>query len=238
MKFRYWLFTVVVCLLCLLPAAEAEANASIWFCNNGCLCVAWPTPEGERLEVRCSDGGGSAPPGYTNPVIPPTFGGSGTKPPAQTIHPGNPLPADLNFKVTNANTTAKVEAKGDKDPYSTFWIPDECSALFNSAPLHMSGYSILDGYVIYRHGEGVKDAAGNTPCSSGAAAWTSCCEHKPYVFICNAFGNLSAAEQANTLIHEALHIAGQREDGSTTVGGPSDPPNPGQIQDKVRAVCD
>src|SRR5688572_20188432 len=188
LKPQYWLLIAV--LLLFLPAESALAN--IWFCDgNGdgtkeCLCIAWQVPGGEKLEMRCNGGGGSAPPGYSNP-IPPTWGGSGSQPPSEPA-PGMPLPmspVNLAGMVANANQTAYVRAKGDKDPYSTFWIPDECTALFNNNPFGLSGYSLLNGYIVYRHGEGVQAPDGTTPCSAGAAAWTTCCEHKKYVFICN-----------------------------------------------------
>lgn len=147
-------------------------------------------------------------------------------------------PVNLAGYVANANQTAQVRVKGDKDPYSNFWLPDECTALFSNSPLGMNGYSLLNSYITYRHGEGVQDANGKVPCSEGNAAWTSCCDHKKYVFICNSFANLSMSERANVLIHEAMHVAGQREDQTGTVSGPSDPPNTTQIQDMVRSVCD
>jgi len=148
-----------------------------------------------------------------------------------------PLAGITLNNVTNAQNNAKVLVAGDRDPDSGFWIPNECTALFTGNKMNVSARGIMD-YVKYRSGTGVRDAAGNTPCNGGVAAWTTCCTHSPYVFICDSkFNSLPASERAYYLIHEAMHVGGQLENGTGTVTGPADPPNSEQITAEVKKAC-
>lgn len=225
--------------VCILLALASPAVANVYFCDgNGdgvkeCLCIAWVVPGGESLEMRCpGSGGGSPPSGY----IPPTWGG-GSTPVTPSPAPGMPLSGMTSMNVTNAHSTGKVLVAGDRDPSSGFWLPNECTALFNGNKMGVSARGIMD-YVKYRSGAGVADGNGKVPCNGGVAAWTTCCTHSPYVFICdNAFNNLPASERPYYLIHEAMHVGGQLEDTSGSVSGPTDPPNSGQITTEVKKAC-
>lgn len=220
------------------------AGATVWFCDgngdgaNECLCIAWATADGEKLEMRCpgsggNPGGGSTPPqGY----IPPTWGGGGT-PATPSSAPGMPLVGVTSVNVNSASTTAKNLVAGDRDPSTGFRIPNECTFLFNGNRLGKSASSIM-GSITYRSGVGLRDSSGNVPCDGGVAAWTTCCDHSPYVFICDAeFNKMSSAMRAYILIHEGMHVGGQLENGTTTVTGPADPPNSDQITTTVRNAC-
>ncbi len=99
----------------------------------------------------------------------------------------------------------------------------------------LHGAYILGSYIVWRYGEGVTDSRGNVPCTI-STAWTECCTHRKYVFICDSFARLTPEERTITVIHEALHVAGQKED-RTTSFGPGDPPTSSQIQANVRAAC-
>lgn len=235
---RVWRLVVVSLLL----ATGGTASANVWFCDgdgNGnpeCLCIAWATPQGEKLEMRCPSSGGN-PPGGTPPgYIPPTWGGGGT-PQNPSSAPGMPLSGITLMNVNNAHNNAKILVAGDYDPDSRFWLPNECTALFNGNKMGVSARGIMD-YVVYRSGVGHQDASGNVPCNGGVSAWTTCCTHTKYVFICDSrFNNLPAAERAYYLIHEAMHVGGQLENGTGTVTGPSDPPNSDQITAEVKKAC-
>jgi hypothetical protein len=148
-----------------------------------------------------------------------------------------PLPPATLLKVNQAHAVAKALVAGDYDPSTGFRIPNECTMLFNGNLLGQSANSVM-GSVKYRSGTGVQDQAGNTPCNASVAAWTTCCNHSPYVFICDSkFNGLPASEQPYYLIHEAMHVAGQLENGTGTVTGPSDPPNSEQITALVKKAC-
>ena len=58
-----------------------------------------------------------------------------------------------------------------------------------------------------------------------------------HVPVCNAFLQFAGDTAEAMLIHEWLHIAGQREDTNSTYG-PNDPPNSDQIQRVVGEACD
>jgi hypothetical protein len=185
-----------------------------------------PTPEGEPEPV---------PPSGTDVS---SWGGGTTAPTPPAVAPGNPLPTSLASYVSNAETDAANRLKRervDNAPPGTYF-PNDCADLFLEAPWSTRGAYIVQTYIDWRGGEGVTSSNGSVPCDGGASAWTNCCRHDKYVFICDSFKNLSAPERTFTLIHEALHVAGQREDNDSTFG-PSDPPNPTQIQDNVRAAC-
>lgn len=74
-----------------------------------------------------------------------------------------------------------------------------------------------------------------------AAAWTDIAtnpaqvNHPNYIVICTPFGNMTASEGANTLIHEALHVAGHRERPPDATGATGI--TTGEIQQMVREGC-
>jgi hypothetical protein len=238
------LCSLLVFLLLLCADTAFAAGASVWRCDgnadgfNECLCIAWAVPGGERLEMRCPGSGGNPGGGDTPPdgYIQPTWGGGGT-PVVTSPAPGMPLSAAMSSIVSGAQNRAKSLVAGDRDPSTGFRIPNECTFLFNGNLLGKSASSIMAS-VLFRSGTGLKDSSGREPCADpNVSAWTQCCNHSPYVFICDRFTNLSPSEQAYTLIHEAMHVAGQRENGTTSVTGPNDPPNADQITNTVQKAC-
>ncbi|HEX9981967.1 MAG TPA: hypothetical protein VGF69_01765 [Thermoanaerobaculia bacterium] len=166
-----------------------------------------------------------------------TFGGSGTPVAAAAPHPGNPLDQATQLALNSGIDLADVKLMGEFDPDLRRYVSNECTELFLESPLGRSGRSLLNGYVAFRSGTGVRDSAGAVPCNGSAAAWTNCCSHSPYIFICDSrFNEMSRTQRALVIIHELLHVGGQREDKNTTVGA-GDPPNSPQISDAVAKSC-
>lgn len=170
-----------------------------------------------------------------------SWGGSGTPAAAPTPLPGQPIVGGLYALVGQAKSKAVIKVRGEKvtDPGTPkdTWIPTRCTNLFVHSPLGKSGVELLNSYIVYRDGTGVIDTTGVDRCAVGtAAAWTKCCQHDPVIFICDKFNNLNTNQRANILIHEALHVGGQREDTDGAVG-PGNPPNTGQISEIVAEAC-
>lgn len=69
------------------------------------------------------------------------------------------------------------------------------------------------------------------------SVWTTCCQHDPDVFVCSRFENQPRDFAAALVIHEVLHVAGQREE-SDPGEEPLPPPTPAEITDAVREACD
>jgi len=165
-----------------------------------------------------------------------SWGGSGgTRSPANPL-PGSPIPPDLVNPIDRAMRTARDKMRGERIDKGQ-WEPTGCGDLFANNPMGMSAMQML-AYIVIRDGTGVKDANNVDVCASGGvSAWTRCCEHDPVVYVCSSvFRGLSANLQSRKLIHEALHVAGQREDKNGSVGS-GDPPNTTQIDEIVRKAC-
>jgi hypothetical protein len=220
--------------------AGRDAAAAISQCGD-CYCITWTYSGGAIIEVRCPADSGS-PSGWQIGTNPPdgssgSWDGNGTrKDPPDTL-PGMPLAGTNKQLADQAKSNAIVKLKGDKvEDMKGQYEPNACTALFDNAPLSMSGLEMVSTYISFRDGTGVRDAAGDVPCNT-AAAWTLCCEHDPVVFICPAqFNLLSSRARTAVIIHEAMHVAGQMEDRNGTVG-PGDPPSSGQIDANVKAAC-
>jgi hypothetical protein len=152
--------------------------------------------------------------------------------------PGTILTGEDWAAMDRARKAAFAKLRREKmlDAPPGSYEPNDCADLFNEAPWSENGAYIVNNYAVYRNGEGVTDHEGNVPCSEGANAWTRCCNHSKYVFLCARFKSLPAGEMARVLIHEALHVAGQNEDHTYTVSA-TDAPTTSQISDAVRAVC-
>lgn len=227
-------------------ADPAGAAASVGLCpsENGtpCLCISWDVKGGTYIEVRCPEAsisGWTTDPNGNNPQPPGSWRGPGSEPEPRTSHPGNPLGLKEKVKWDNAMDIASTKLLGDCENIGgkPHCIPDECGRLFQGNPLGRKGYDLLTNYVIPRGGEGISDAHGVKRCSlPGVQAWTNCCDHNPYVFVCKRFGDLNANDAAMFMIHETLHVAGQHEDtdGAT---GPGESPNTNQISAAVREAC-
>lgn len=232
------LFLLVVTVF---PASPALANVSVSVCNQTCICIYWDGPTSSTVEVRCTGDAGWAPGGATPSSPVPGDGSWGGGTPTSSTAPGMPLSGDLYMAVSQANTAAKNAVRGDQQ-YSPelkwYYVPNACTKLFYGSTYSQDGYQLLNGYITYRNGEGVRDPnnANRIPCNEGVSAWTTCCNHDKYVLICNSFLNQTGPNRTATLIHEAMHVAGQRE----TVGGNNGdqtPPNPAQLTEAVKAAC-
>jgi len=223
-----------------------------WACGeqNKCVCISWNTNTGAAIEVRCPppEDVNSTKSGWS-PIGDPkdsdgtrgSFGGNGSKPGAPSTLPGMPINAITNTKLSPAKNTALQRLKGEQetgDNGKPIWTPTACTDLFLNSPLGMPGAQLLGTYVIFRDGTGVLDTGNVDRCGTNtAAAWTTCCNHDPVIFICPLKFNAATPEdRVKYIIHELLHVAGQLEDGNGTTG-PGDPPNSGQININVDAAC-
>jgi hypothetical protein len=143
------------------------------------------------------------------------------------------------MQVSSARNTAITKLRGEKVPdLKGVWAPTPCTDLFLNSPLGKTGAFLLGSYVVFRDGTAVKDSQGVDQCSTGSvAAWTSCCQHDPVVFICPVkFEQSGSDDRIKYLIHETMHVGGQQEDKDGTVG-PGDPPNSDQINQAVDEAC-
>jgi len=111
-----------------------------------------------------------------------------------------------------------------------------CSALFEGSPLGREGADLIQNYVVFRDGTGVKAPDGTKPCDADVRAWTTYGKHSPVVYLCDSFSTTNNTEAAYYLIHETLHVAGQMEDKDSAFG-PGEPPNTAQIQAVVKDAC-
>lgn len=231
-------------LFCVSVSSVAEAAVRIYLCTApgrvDCLCVDWDRGFSTYLEVRCptGDGGWTTDPTGKDPQPPGGWRGPGNEQPSD--NPGTPPGGELGFAIAKAKDLAWKRLRGDQNcciggkPYYT---PNECTKLFLGNELGSLGAGLIQNYVNFRNGEGVKDQKGNVPCNSaGTSAWTTCCNHDPDVLVCDKFKNLSTNDGAAILIHEVLHVAGQPED-STTTAGPDDPPTSNDITASVKEAC-
>jgi hypothetical protein len=229
----------MIAVLVLLPFVLIAAEISL--CHVDCVCIFWANTATQ--EVRCPTGSG-LPSGWTSGNAPPdgstgSWGGSGTSKPAPSPLPGNPLNMETQMFVSSAKDNAIAKLRGEKvTDLKGVWEPNECTNLFLNSPLGKKGAYLLGSYVIFRDGTGKKDTQGVDQCATGTvAAWTTCCQHDPVVFICpNKFKASTTDDRVKYLIHETLHVGGQREDTDGTTG-PGDPPNSSQINDAVAKAC-
>lgn len=236
----------------LWPAATLFGMPSLCGETGECVCITWISGGSGTVEVRCP-ANGSNPSGWSSSGDPAdadgsrgSYDGTGTKTTAPSPLPGMPLDPTTSQKVSGAKNAAIQKLKGEQDfdPSSgkPIWLPTACTDLFLNSPFSTAtnptpGAQLLGGYVVFRDGTGYRDAAGIDQCAAGAAAWTTCCRHDPVVFICpTKFNGASLDVRVKYLIHETLHVAGQREDQNGSVG-PGDPPNSSQINADVDAAC-
>jgi hypothetical protein len=244
-RFAGWLTLTVI--LAALPGVDALAMASHCGPTGECVCITWTVTGGAVVEVRCPAGGTSKS-GWSDTGDPKdadgsrgSYGGAGARQSPPSPLPGTILDPITTQAVTNARKTAIEKTRGtkivDEGTGKQTWEANECTNLFNNSPLGLKGAYLLGSYLVFRDGTGVKDGNNRDVCATGVPAWTTCCDHDPVVFICpGSYSRLTSERQAFTLIHEALHVAGQKEDTNTTVG-PGDPPNTSQIGADVASAC-
>lgn len=224
---------------------EVSAAIQISFCGqqNSCVCIDWTGPSSSWIEVRCPQSEDSGwtqdPTGETVNDPDGTWGGPGAEQPSD--EPGSPLSGSLLFSWNLAYNVAENRLRGDSNcclggkPYYT---PNECTMLFNGNPMGRTGKYLLTEYINPRRGDGVVGPKGKVPCdNAGISVWTTCCQHDPDVFVCSRFENQPRDFAAALVIHEVLHVAGQREE-SDPGEEPLPPPTPAEITDAVREACD
>ncbi len=215
------------------PAWGADAQ----MCGS-CVCITWsfsyPGGSYVYVEERCPGQGSgwyqTGPTGSTQVDEGGSYGGNGN-----TQNPVNipTIPATHNFAFTQAMNRALAKVRGKRISLRPPEYDDnECSLLFKNSPLGMTGEQLIDGYVDWGWGQG-------TPtCNAGYMAWTTSGTHSPSVRVCPTFfnSNISVNQRATTIIHEALHVAGQLEN-TNSQAGPGDPPNPSQIDQAIKDAC-
>jgi hypothetical protein len=230
---------VLICFSVAALAAKLDA-ATVNFCGgaNECLCIYWEGSSGAYLEKRCPGEAGWV----TSPTGPVSPGGDGSwapsNPQTPPTAPGSPLQGELLLATNNAAAAAKLVIRGIRtyvEGIGYTYTPTTCSELFNASNYSTDGYQVLSG-IIFRAGEGVQDAQGNVPCAQSAQLWTRCCNNSPYVMVCNSFLSQTSKQRRNSIIHETMHVAGQRED-STSATGPGGAPTTYQISSAVDAAC-
>lgn len=248
----------VLVALALVPVSLAiptpvAAKVKVTLCGPGCICIDYDKGSSSHIEVRCTGGGGGGggagggggwttiPPEPNDPAPdgPGSFGGDGDPGAPVDPHPCNPVTGALSQKLTQAKAWANSHLSWIGPPENR--QPTTCTHLFRNSPLHLSGKSLLDGaapfHAIFRNGQNCTLHNGEpSPCSSSTAAVATCCEHSPYVYLCDSFAGLSQSDAGIRLLHELLHVAGQKED-STPTTGPGDPPTTNQLNDLVREAC-
>ena len=238
-------WALVSCALGFYPIPTHALQVTVTLCGNGCICIDYDYGSGSYVEVRCEPDTGNwvnTPPGEGErpPDGPGSFGGSGTTKSLPNPLPGNPLTSQQVVKLNVAKNKAITKLRYYRIPdiYPPVNVPTTCSALFDNSPLGKTGVEILNEYSAFRNGEGVQNASGAKPCdNSSVGAWTTCCDHDRVVYLCGSFAGASTSYASTLLIHEALHVAGQMEDSSTTTG-PGNPPTTNQLTKSVEAACD
>ncbi len=203
---------VLTAVFSFLAAATPADGATLSRCGStyDCLCISWNS----GFEIRCPIGpdpfdttvarNPNPEPGR-NPGAGPRGSGGG--------HPGTSFLADQTFKLNAAKR--KALKRGALSPLKPLKDPDyeptDCMMLFAGLEVSHSGKWLLNNFIIFRNGEGVSSGS-EVPCSAGNSAWTvSPGSRYPYVFLCDSFFNLTQAQAARKLVHEALHVAGQFE---------------------------
>lgn len=233
-------------------ASPVAAAVTVTLCGPECICIDYTKASGSYIEVRCtgdSGGGGGGggggwttiPPGPSDPPPggPGSFGGTGNPGSPSNPHPCDAVAGPLAQKLEKAKTWATTKLSWVGPPENR--RPTTCTALFRNSRLGVPAKSLLDEnapfHAIFRRGQNCTLPNGQTsPCGSGVAAYTTCCSHSPYVYLCDSFANLTSTDAGIRVIHELLHIAGQRED-ETSSTGPGDPPTSNQLNDLVRVAC-
>lgn len=242
--FRLALIVLVVVWNLSVPSQALE----IAYCQGGaCICISWGWGGGTYTEVRCpepegplgGDGGWTTTPPPSGP--PPnndgSWNGGGSILPT-TPAAGQPLPQAWGPLVTRVNTTVRDKLRGewntDVKPYR--YVPTECTMLFDNNKLGMKAVGLFTSSVL-RHGQQQIASNGSQPClRPNTYAWTECCDHSPFIFLCDAWATQSTNDASLSIIHELLHVAGQTED-TTSSAGPGNPPTSEEIDQVVRLAC-
>lgn len=137
------------------------------------------------------------------------------------------------MNLNQGKTTAL--ARGRLSPETLIKDPDyeptSCMQLFSTFEGFQNGKWILNQFVQFRNGEGVRTSNGQVPCGGTVTAWTvDPGSRYPYIFICNRFSSMSRRDRAIKVIHEILHTAGMKENTGNW-------PSPSEIDALISREC-
>lgn len=133
------------------------------------------------------------------------------------------------FAEAKSNALTRVRMLGIRDEKRH----TSCSVLFQHSPLGLTGGALLGNYALFRYDNGTVPGS---ICGPHTFAWVNGSLGSRVIFICPSFFNIAPPDSSYMLIHELLHVAGQMENLSVTVG-PGDPPTTAQIQQIVEEAC-
>ena len=218
--------------LSVLFGEPAEAHLSRCSFDPSCICITWSFESGSTIEIRCPESTGS-PDGWAapaqNPNSPPeivdgrgSFSGSG--------HFDGPA------FLMGSNTTFAQDRKlvaGKRIALRRLQELETCRALFANSPLTENPQWLLSK-IQWRNGQNAPESTCDEPDSVATHVGQS---HNIQVLLCPSFVNLNDGQAAVIILHEALHVAGQRENGDGSVG-PGNPPGSASISRAVADACE
>ncbi len=239
-------------LIIILHLSVDPARANLQACGD-CICIEWSLDTGIYIEVRCTEASGGGADGGWALTPPPTgsvpdnggsFGGNTNLNPYSSPPPGTSVPSGPKTdKLNSAKSSAgsKLALNCHKDPVDQqikCW-ETTCTSLFANNRTHMPGSQIF-GSAVFRYGQNfsyLADGVTRTPCQETNApiAFVRAINDR-YIFLCDTFFGFAPPTASLLLIHELLHVAGQRED-LNGVAGPNNPPSSDAIQDEVENAC-
>ena len=211
-----------------LPANALEAVRCSF--DPACTCIEWTWDSGTEIEIRCPDEGESgwahrSPTGGTPDIIDPngSFRGNGLL--AGATPQSGEASRDQKAKITEAM----------KDAIQTLQTIQECAALFANSPLPLDGVTVLNK-IKWLDGQHIQPFNRCDEPDGRPAYYASPGQHVPQIYVCDAITDFSDEAAATLLIHEALHVAGQGEDG-TSHAGPGNYPGSLGISFVVADAC-
>ena len=210
-----------------LPAEGLEASRCSF--DPACICIEWSWDAGSEIEIRCpaegaGDGWARSPVNGHPDIIDPggTFRGDGR------LSGDTPQAGEVRGDTMNRIRNAKDRA------LTALQIP-ECAA-FENSPLPLSGETIVQ-MISWLDGDAVQPFNRCDEPDGPAAYYRSPGRHVLQIYVCqDPLNEFTPGGLATLVIHEALHIAGQTEDG-TRPASPSDPPNSFAITYVVAQAC-
>ena len=218
-----------VLILPVLPTDALEAVRCSF--DPSCTCVEWSWGSGSEIEIRCpGEGAGSGwarrePGGGTPDIIDPggSFRGNGRL--AGEVPQSGEVTDGQKRKINRAKIRA-IQALQS--------IP-ECAGLFANSPLPLDGVTVLNK-IKWLDGQHIQPFNRCEEPDGRPAYYASPGKHVPQIYVCDAIEGFRDEAAATLLIHEALHVSGQGEDGSETAG-PGNYPNALGISFVVAEAC-
>ena len=229
-RLRNTLFVASTLTVLAFPANALEAVRCSF--DPACICIEWSWNSGTEIEIRCpsegAEGDGWArrdPAGGTPDIIDPdgSFRGNGRLAGA-TPQSGEASQRQMT-KINNAMSKA-LDALRD--------IPT-CAALFANSPLPLNGVTVLNK-IAWLDGQHIQPYNRCDEPDGRPAYYPNPGKHVPQIYVCDAIADFSDGAVATLLLHEALHVSGQGEDGSETAG-PGNYPNSLGISFVVADAC-